>query len=427
MKLTIFGSTGNTGLELVKLALDEGHEVVTVVRNPAKLSSIQHEKLQVVEGDIFSTEFLQTHLDGCDAVLSCLGSNSLTQATTIYSGSMKAIVPAMRAAKVSRIIIITSWYVKVDPNDDPGRMARWVIRPMLSKPLNDMAVMAKYLEDECQDIDYTMVLPPQLTNSASTGKDLVFDIGRQFTSKGDHKIPRADVAKFMLQCLKTSDFNKNCVAIAQPPRDVQCSLQTIGTNNSHTTKHKSWSIASRRSAQKLINDCNRNDLFTVIHDLTAKRPGQTLPSHDSHEELPERLCKFFDDKITQLCNPLCNSEMNPTSFSGSFSVLKNPMSSLTCSLETFQNVSEEDMRKRIKSKKIKTCPLDPAPAVVFSNCTDTFPPAITDMVNHSLDHRVFPKSLKSALITPVLKKHNLDPECLNSYRPISNLPFLAKV
>ncbi|XP_071505066.1 flavin reductase (NADPH)-like [Diadema antillarum] len=216
MKLTIFGSTGNTGLELVKLALDEGHEVVTVVRNPAKLSSIQHEKLQVVEGDIFSTEFLQTHLDGCDAVLSCLGSNSLTQATTIYSGSMKAIVPAMRAAKVSRIIIITSWYVKVDPNDDPGRMARWVIRPMLSKPLNDMAVMAKYLEDECQDIDYTMVLPPQLTNSASTGKDLVFDIGRQFTSKGDHKIPRADVAKFMLQCLKTSDFNKNCVAIAIP-------------------------------------------------------------------------------------------------------------------------------------------------------------------------------------------------------------------
>ncbi|XP_071484957.1 uncharacterized protein [Diadema antillarum] len=193
-----------------------------------------------------------------------------------------------------------------------------------------------------------------------------------------------------------------------------------------TEYHAALKQAKRSYHQKLINDCNRNDLFRLIHDLTVERPGQTLPSHDSHEELSERLCKFFDDKITQLCNPLYNSEMNPTSFTGSFSVLKNPMSSVTCSLQAFQNVSEEDVLKLIKSKKIKTCPLDPAPAVVFSNCTDAFLPAITDMINHSLDHGVFPKSLKSALITPVLKKHNLDPECLNSYRPISNLPFSGK-
>lgn len=38
-----------------------------------------------------------------------------------------------------------------------------------------------------------------------------------------------------------------------------------------------------------------------------------------------------------------------------------------------------------------------------------------------------PPSCKLAAIKPVLKKHNLDPEDLSNYRPISNMPFLAKV
>ena len=40
---------------------------------------------------------------------------------------------------------------------------------------------------------------------------------------------------------------------------------------------------------------------------------------------------------------------------------------------------------------------------------------------------VFPDTLKSALVTPILKKPNLDPEVMKNYRPISNLAFLGKV
>ena len=38
----------------------------------------------------------------------------------------------------------------------------------------------------------------------------------------------------------------------------------------------------------------------------------------------------------------------------------------------------------------------------------------------------FPDSLKSALITPLIKKPSLDCENLKSYRPVANLKFLAK-
>jgi len=38
MKITIFGATGGTGKELVKQAIERGHEINALVRDPQKLS-----------------------------------------------------------------------------------------------------------------------------------------------------------------------------------------------------------------------------------------------------------------------------------------------------------------------------------------------------------------------------------------------------
>ena len=40
---------------------------------------------------------------------------------------------------------------------------------------------------------------------------------------------------------------------------------------------------------------------------------------------------------------------------------------------------------------------------------------------------MFPKSLKTALIRPLLKKTGLDSDILKNYRPVSNLTFISKV
>ena len=37
-----------------------------------------------------------------------------------------------------------------------------------------------------------------------------------------------------------------------------------------------------------------------------------------------------------------------------------------------------------------------------------------------------PKSLKTALIRPLLKKTGLDSDILKKFRPVSNLPFISK-
>ncbi|CDQ60626.1 unnamed protein product [Oncorhynchus mykiss] len=48
-----------------------------------------------------------------------------------------------------------------------------------------------------------------------------------------------------------------------------------------------------------------------------------------------------------------------------------------------------------------------------------------NIINVSLSTGCVPNSLKVAVIKPLLKKPNLDPENIKNYRPISNLPFLS--
>ena len=52
------------------------------------------------------------------------------------------------------------------------------------------------------------------------------------------------------------------------------------------------------------------------------------------------------------------------------------------------------------------------------------PPKSTNIVNTSLSEGVMPAQLKQAVITPLLKKKNLDHEELKNYRPVSNLSFV---
>ena len=49
------------------------------------------------------------------------------------------------------------------------------------------------------------------------------------------------------------------------------------------------------------------------------------------------------------------------------------------------------------------------------------------IVNESITTGYYPKTLKSAVIRPCLKKPNLDPDMLSNYHPISNLTYLSKI
>ena len=76
---------------------------------------------------------------------------------------------------------------------------------------------------------------------------------------------------------------------------------------------------------------------------------------------------------------------------------------------------------------MKSCILDPLPAILLKQHFDLLLPIILKIVNLSLESGHFPSSLKTAVLSPLLKKANLDHEDLANYRPISDLKVISKI
>ena len=58
----------------------------------------------------------------------------------------------------------------------------------------------------------------------------------------------------------------------------------------------------------------------------------------------------------------------------------------------------------------QSCKLDPIPTWLLKECLDELLPLLTSTINNSLLTGVFPEQCKHAIVRPLLKKHNLDPE-----------------
>ena len=87
----------------------------------------------------------------------------------------------------------------------------------------------------------------------------------------------------------------------------------------------------------------------------------------------------------------------------------------------------EDVRRFLFQSPPKSCSLDPLPTFILREFLDELLPFIHTICNVSMQHGVLPESQKAAIVTPILKKYDLDPDDVRNYRPISNLTFLSKV
>ena len=70
----------------------------------------------------------------------------------------------------------------------------------------------------------------------------------------------------------------------------------------------------------------------------------------------------------------------------------------------------------------------PSPRIyahVLKKCVGVISPFLCQLFNWSLEHGSLPSSFKYAYITPLLKKADLDPVDVKSYRPISNLSVVS--
>ncbi|MEV7201276.1 NAD(P)-dependent oxidoreductase [Streptomyces griseoluteus] len=196
MRLTVFGATGGVGGEIVRQALEAGHEVTAVVRDPARLTATG-ERLHVVRADLFDPEALRGAVAGRDAVLSGLGARS-RRAAGVTARLTGAVLAAMTAEGVRRLVIVSAAPVGPAPEDD-GPLDR-ALRSVVSAVLKDVYADLRETEAELarSTAEWTSVRPPRLLDRPLTGRYRTVVGG---FPRGGRTIGRADVAHAMLAAL----------------------------------------------------------------------------------------------------------------------------------------------------------------------------------------------------------------------------------
>ena len=179
----------------------------------------------------------------------------------------------------------------------------------------------------------------------------------------------------------------------------------------------------RQSKSNYFNDLftehakDQRRIFQIADSLLHRKSKSPLPQHQSNEQLAGEFSQFFDDKISRIrqrCQIAEDLHLPP------------PKTPPVLNLSAFEEVSEDEVLRIVSSSPPKSCDLDPIPTPLLKGCTSALIPAMTTIINNSLQSGEVPDILKVAQVYPVLKKANLDPENMNNYRPISNLSFLSK-
>jgi len=200
MKLLIFGSTGGTGRELVKQALEQGHSVTAYARNPAKIEDIKHSSLQVVRGDVLDPAGVEGAVAGQDAVLSTIGAGA--GRTTLREEGTRNIVAAMEKAGVQRLVCQSSLGIG-DSRANLSIFTKYiVVSVFLRHAFADHEGQEAVVKQS--SLAWTIVRPPHLTNGPRTGAYRHGFSPTDTLIKG--KISRADVADFMLKQLTDDTY-----------------------------------------------------------------------------------------------------------------------------------------------------------------------------------------------------------------------------
>lgn len=208
MKLLVIGATGGTGRELVKQALERGHDVTALARKPGRVRD-RHERLTVIEGDVLAPATLAPALHGQSAVLCALGHKRWLGPSAILSRGTRNVVEAMRAAGVRRLVVETALGV----GDSAGRLGLYytlfTIPVILPFYWYDKGRQERVVRES--GLDWVIVRPGQLTNGKKRGRYKHGPrVGNYLWSVS---ISRADTADFMLNQLGETPYLRTAAGV----------------------------------------------------------------------------------------------------------------------------------------------------------------------------------------------------------------------
>ena len=196
MRVAIFGASGRTGSLLTERCLAAGHTVTALVRTPGAFRF--RDQVRVVLGGAFDAAAVRQTVEGADVVLSALGARSLKK-EDVLERAVPLIVAAMRQTGVRRIVALGSAGALEDSLKKQAAWRRWFVQNIVYNTFLKWAVasqVAQWKMLSASGLDWTMVMPPMLTEGPARGK---YRVDGEALLRGGSRIARADVADFMMQ------------------------------------------------------------------------------------------------------------------------------------------------------------------------------------------------------------------------------------
>lgn len=210
MRITVFGANGPTGRLITGQAIDAGHQVTAVTRQP-DVFPLHHDRLEVAGADVFDPTAVDAAVAGRDAVLSALGVPAGKKPISTYSRGTANIVAAMRRHGVRRLAAVSSSGVDPHPYSDGGFLFNRVVLPYVTRVLgktlyDDMRRMEALIR--ASELDWTIVRPSGLYHLPSVTGYTIVD------GHADHRFTaRADLAACMLALLDDDRYLHTTVSV----------------------------------------------------------------------------------------------------------------------------------------------------------------------------------------------------------------------
>ena len=220
LDIVVYGASGEVGSHVVQEALDRGHRVTAVSRNPEKLEA-RHENLSIVKGDLLDPASVAGTVTHQDVVIlsvrGVIGDSGRAESALQFIAAERLVDALFRQGdRAARLIHVGgSGALEVEPG---VLFAEKLPKILLPKGL-EVEILGQILALEfyrkVDDVQWTYVTPPKnFTNGPRTG---VFRIGGRRALEDDRgrtRVSRADFAVALIDEAEQAKHVRQQISVA---------------------------------------------------------------------------------------------------------------------------------------------------------------------------------------------------------------------
>lgn len=220
LDIVVYGATGEVGSHVVQEALDRGHRVVAVSRNPTTVE-MQHTNLRVVKGDLLDKPGVAETVAGTDVVIlsvrGVIGDSGTAMSALQFIAAENLVDVLFRMGdNAPRLLHVGgSGSLEIEPG---VLFAETLPKILLPKNL-EVEILGQILALEfyrkVDDVNWTYVTPPtNFTNGPRTG---VFRIGGDRAledNRGKTRVSRADFAVALIDEAEQARYPRQRISVA---------------------------------------------------------------------------------------------------------------------------------------------------------------------------------------------------------------------